>query len=57
MTRIAGIVTYNPELLRLKENIEHVICQVDMLLIYDNGSKNSNDIESIINDFPNIRLL
>lgn len=57
MTRIAGIVTYNPELLRLKENIEHVVCQVDMLLIYDNGSKNSNDIESIINDFPNIRLI
>lgn len=44
----AGIVTYNPELIRLKENIESIQKQVSKIIIVDNGSKNYNELEKCI---------
>ena len=41
---IATIVTYNPDIDRLSENIKSVYCQVDEIYIYDNASKNVNQI-------------
>ena len=47
MVNIAGgIILYNPDLKRLKENITAVINQVELLFIVDNGSKNINLIEN-----------
>lgn len=42
----AGIVSYNPEIERLKENVFAIAPQVDQLLIFDNGSKNVDEIEN-----------
>lgn len=44
----AGIVTYNPDLDRLKENIDSVMQQVLELVIVDNGSDNVDDICAMI---------
>lgn len=41
----ACIITYNPDLIRLGENIESIVNQVKKILIVDNGS---NNIEQII---------
>lgn len=41
---IAGIVTYNPNIDRLRENIRSIICQVHKLIIIDNNSLNKSEI-------------
>lgn len=51
----AGIVLYNPDINRLKQNIKAVIPQVDVLVLYDNGSKNITKIEKMISSL-NINL-
>mgnify|MGYP003311394843 CR=1 FL=1 len=38
MDIMAGIVLYNPEKKRLKENIDAIINQVDKIVLVDNGS-------------------
>ncbi len=45
---IAGIVTYNPDIERLQNNIEAVICQVDKIVIVDNGSSNIGFIKNVL---------
>ena len=42
----AGIVLFNPEISRLKENITHILGQVDRLILVDNGSSNKEEIQS-----------
>ncbi|MDE5873792.1 MAG: glycosyltransferase family 2 protein [Lachnospiraceae bacterium] len=44
----AGIVLYNPDINRMKENINAIINQVDYVILVDNGSKNNPDIEAAI---------
>ena len=45
MNRIcSGIVTYNPDINRLENNISSVAPQVEEIIIFDNGSDNLNDI-------------
>lgn len=39
---------YNPELIRLQENIAHIIEQVDKVVLLDNGSDNISSIEEMI---------
>lgn len=51
---LAGIVTYNPDLERLKENINSVKNQVDELIIVDNGSSNINGIRLLLPTVINI---
>ena len=41
----AGIVTFNPDLDRLKENVNAILPQVDKVVIFDNGSINQKSIE------------
>lgn len=48
----AGIVLYNPELVRLKENIEHIIVQTDKVFLFDNGSSNIEKIEQLVGTIP-----
>lgn len=45
---IAGIVLYNPEIMRLSENIKAVLGQVDSLILVNNGSTNIGDIKHLI---------
>lgn len=50
---MAGIVLYNPDIDRLKENIKCILPQVDTLLLVENGSSDT----SYINDLTNINKI
>lgn len=54
MKVLASITTYNPDLVRLKENINAIKGQVAALLIVDNGSINIQNIKFLLKDEPNI---
>lgn len=51
----AGIVLYNPDLVRLSENISRIITQVDKVILIDNGSKNIEEVKDKFED--NIKIL
>ena len=53
----AGIVTYDPELDRLKDNILSIVNQVDMVIINDNHSINISDIRALCRDYEKVKLL
>lgn len=53
----AGIVTYNPELSRLEENISSIGNQVPKVIIFDNGSDNIESIKVIAAKYKNIVVL
>ncbi len=44
----AGIVTYNPDINRLYDNILAISNQVEGIYVYDNGSKNYEEIQKLI---------
>ncbi|SDL41601.1 rhamnosyltransferase [Kandleria vitulina] len=56
MQYIAGIVTYNPEVARLKKNIEAISKQVTEVIIIDNASTNYYQISNIMNNFNNVKM-
>lgn len=45
---MAGIVTYNPDIMWLHENVDSIMPQVSALCVIDNGSENVNEIENYI---------
>ncbi|WP_057560655.1 glycosyltransferase family 2 protein [Paraclostridium sordellii] len=45
---ICSIISYNPEIKKLNENIESIVKQVDSIIIVDNGSSNIEDIEKLV---------
>ena len=48
----AGIVTYNPELLRLQHNIDAVAdCGIKKIIIIDNGSDNYSEIQTLTDKY------
>lgn len=51
---LAGIVTFNSELGRLKENVSAIYPQVDKLIIVDNGSDNILQVKDSLLSFKNI---
>lgn len=51
MKILAGIVTYNPDVARLKENLDAVLEQCKNIVIFDNGSKNNADVKKIIDKY------
>ena len=53
----AGIVTYNPDITRLVENINAIYNQVDNVIIVDNNSKNIAEIEQIVLNYLHICLI
>lgn len=53
----AGIVTYNPDIERLKKNLSHITEQVESVVIVDNGSENIHEIKKSIADYTNIYIL
>lgn len=54
---LAGIVTYNPDLDRLKDNLNAICFQVNKIIIVDNGSNNYDEIESFENSYSNLKIL
>lgn len=54
---LAGIVTFNPDPSRLKENLESIYQQVDSVIIVDNGSQNIEQISQIIENLENSTLI
>ena len=54
---LGGVVTYNPEIARLQENLSTLINQVDELYIFDNGSKNILEVEKILNQYADKVIL
>lgn len=48
---IAGVVTFNPSLERLKECMEAIFKQIDEICVVDNGSVNEGQIEELLNSF------
>jgi len=55
----AGIVLYNPDIDRLRENISSIILQISHLYLIDNGSDNFEDIIHFLSEFcsRNITLI
>lgn len=53
----AGIVLYNPDIARLRNNLEAIIPQVDKIFLVDNGSENQPAIRELLDDFPAAALL
>lgn len=51
MKIFASIITYNPDIKILRENIKAVITQVDCLYVFENGSKNSELIHELCKEF------
>ena len=48
---LAGIVTYNPDIDRLRECIDAVLPQVDKVLVFDNASTNIEQVLQIVGDY------
>lgn len=57
MKVIAGIVLYNADPSRLKENIKGIISQVDEVVLFDNGSQNIRKIEKILYGMGDFHLI
>lgn len=53
MKILAGIVLFNPDINRLKENIKNIEKQVDKIILIDNASQNINEVEK---EFNNIEI-
>lgn len=53
----AGIVTFNPDVEILKQNITNIIQQVRCIVLFDNGSSNINEINNIVSDFCSVYLI
>lgn len=54
---LAGIVTFNSDIDRLKENVKAVYNQVDGLVIFDNGSNNIDELKKSLMEFKNIQFI
>ena len=59
ITFAAGIVTFNPDLQRLKENIESLVKNelLGKIFIVDNASENINELKELLNTFPTVTLI
>lgn len=50
MNILTGIVTFNPDIDRLRKNISAVVIQDTDILIFDNGSINYADIIDLVSE-------
>lgn len=57
MKIIAGIITYGFDKLRLKENIDHLVIQVDKIVIVNNDLKQTEELITVVNEYPNIEII
>lgn len=54
---VAGITLFQPDLDRLKENIDAIINQVDDVVCIDNGSNNISEIKDLLKQYDKISLI
>ncbi len=54
MEYAAGIVLFNPDIVRLEENISAIAPQVRDVILIDNGSKNVDEISALMARYDNI---
>lgn len=52
----AGIVLFNPDIKRLKENIDAVIVQCAHLYLVDNGSGNVDEVKGLLNQYNQSKI-
>ena len=53
--KILGVmVTYNPDMQTLHSDIDAVLSQVETVLVYDNASKNQNELKHFFEQFPTV---
>lgn len=53
---LAGVVTYEPDIERLEQNISELSKQVKYVMIVDNGSSNKDEIQKLIKKFKHIDI-
>lgn len=53
----AGIVTYNPNLEILMNNIDSLLDQVELIVVYDNASNNINDLIKCVEKINKLRIV
>lgn len=53
----ALVVTYNPDIERLEENLSAISAQVDFILVFDNASENVRSIEPVLSKMANYYCL
>ena len=54
----AGVVLYNPELTRFRQNLDALVPQADRILCVDNGSRNLREIREFVKEYPEqVRLV
>lgn len=51
MISMAGIVTYNPDIERLKDNLRNVSRQFNKIVLFDNCSENMKQIERLLQEY------
>lgn len=54
---VAGIVLYNPEIKKLKENIDGIYKQVERIILVDNCSNNKAAVERLSREYDNIIMI
>ena len=52
----AGIVLFNPDIIRLKENISAVIVQCTHIYLVDNGSNNIDEVKRLLNQYNQSKI-
>ena len=52
----AGIVLFNPDINRLKENISAVIVQCTHIYLVDNGSNNIDEVKGLLNQYNQSKI-
>lgn len=52
-----GVVTYNPNINRLQENLDSICGQVQNIIVCDNGSDNIAEIESLSCGYSNVEMI
>lgn len=57
MKVLAGIVLFNPDINRLKENIDAIYCQVDTVVLVNNGSENFDKIQMLVKEYEGVRSI
>ncbi len=48
---LAGVVTFNPDIARLKESVNSILKQVDRVFVFDNASNNIEEIEQLLKGY------
>ncbi|MFT3888056.1 MAG: glycosyltransferase family 2 protein [Arachnia sp.] len=53
----AGVVTFNPDIGRLSENLTSISSQVDRVILVDNASTNWEAIDTLLRSFPSVHAI